>query len=115
MAFTYLNRGKKSISLDLTQEAERAHLRALVAHADILVEDRQPGALAHVGLGFEDLRLLNPGLIYVSLTPKCSRPYTNHWSPLASWRCGSPHQAAGHIVPWATCVVWISRGRLLVP
>jgi len=67
--FTYLNRGKKSVTLDLTNAVDRQRLRALAGRADVLVEDRQPGELARLGLGYEDVRRLHPGLVYVSITP----------------------------------------------
>jgi crotonobetainyl-CoA:carnitine CoA-transferase CaiB-like acyl-CoA transferase len=69
LTFTYLNRGKKSVTLDLRHAAERQRLRALAVRADVLVEDRQPGELGRLGLGYEDLRRLHPGLVYVSITP----------------------------------------------
>jgi crotonobetainyl-CoA:carnitine CoA-transferase CaiB-like acyl-CoA transferase len=69
LTFTYLNRGKKSVTLDLSSEADRRQLRALAIRADVLVEDRQPGELARLGLGYEDLRRVYPGLVYVSMTP----------------------------------------------
>ncbi len=69
LRFTYLNRGKKSVILDLDDEADRQRLRDLTRRADVLVEDRQPGALADLGLGWEDLRELHAGLVYVSITP----------------------------------------------
>ena len=67
--FTYLNRGKKSVTLDLNSAADRQRLRALAVRADVLVEDRQPGELARLGLGYADLRRLHAGLVYVSITP----------------------------------------------
>ncbi len=69
LVFMYLNRGKKSITLDLSSAADRQRLRALAGRADVLVEDRQPGELARLGLGYEDLRWLHAGLVYVSITP----------------------------------------------
>src|SRR5262252_6788529 len=69
LVFTYLNRGKQSMTLDLGSEADRQRLRALAGRADILVEDRQPGELARFGLGYEDLHRLHAGLVYVSITP----------------------------------------------
>jgi crotonobetainyl-CoA:carnitine CoA-transferase CaiB-like acyl-CoA transferase len=69
LTFAYLNRGKKSVTLDLRNAADQQRLRALAGRADVLVEDRQPGELARLGLGYEDLRQLHPGLVYVSITP----------------------------------------------
>lgn len=69
LMFTYLNRGKKSLRLDLSSAADCQRLRALAVRADVLVEDHQPGELARLGLGYEDLRRLHAGLVYVSMTP----------------------------------------------
>lgn len=74
--------GKRSIVLDITEEADRERLRELLAGADIFVESGDPGALDALGLGYDDLRELNPALIYVSVTPwgqdgpLCGRPTT---------------------------------------
>src|SRR5215510_12067852 len=48
LVFTYLNRGKQSITLDLGSEADRQRLRALAGRADVLVEDCQPGELVRL-------------------------------------------------------------------
>ncbi|MGI8926367.1 MAG: CaiB/BaiF CoA transferase family protein [Tepidiformaceae bacterium] len=63
------NRGKRSVILDLQTEAGRESLRALAASADVLVESGAPGAMATLGLGYDDLAALNPALVYVSITP----------------------------------------------
>lgn len=56
LMFTYLNRGKKSVTLDLSSAADRQRLRALAVRADVLVEDHQPGELTWLGLGYENLQ-----------------------------------------------------------
>lgn len=61
--------GKRSVVLDIEDPADRRTLRELAANADILVESFDAGFLASRGLGYEDLCPLNPGLIYVSVTP----------------------------------------------
>ncbi len=61
---------KRSVVLDLAQSAaDRDRLRRLAADADIFIESDDPGVLAALGLGYDDLRRVNPGLIYVSVTP----------------------------------------------
>ena len=65
----YLNQGKRSITLDLETEDGRSVLRELIATADILVESARPGELHEIGFGYEDVRAINPGLIYTSITP----------------------------------------------
>lgn len=59
---------KRSLSLDLKTEAGREVLRKLVAGADVLAENFRPGALEALGLGYEDLRRINPRLIYASFS-----------------------------------------------
>jgi len=66
--FVWLNRGKESVVLDLRQETARAQLRALIARADILVQNLKPGAMARMGLAIEDLCRDQPGLICCSIT-----------------------------------------------
>ena len=60
---------KRSVVLDLASEQGRAGLRALAEGADVLLESFAPGHLAAIGLGYEDLRALNPALVYASITP----------------------------------------------
>jgi alpha-methylacyl-CoA racemase len=67
-AFLMLNRGKKSMTLDLKSETDRAALAPLIARADILVEQFRPGVMARLGLGHEDMRKINPRLIYCSIS-----------------------------------------------
>ena len=62
------NRGKKSIVIDLDSEAGQEQLRALAAGADVLFEVGQPGAMAARGLGPDDLAVVNPALVYTSIS-----------------------------------------------
>lgn len=66
--FASINRGKKSIALDLKDEADRATFLQLVARADILVENYRAGTMRKLGLDAEILRQQNPRLIYASLS-----------------------------------------------
>lgn len=66
--FASVNRGKRSIALDLKNAADRATFLALVDQADVLVENFRPGAMERLGLGSEALRARNPRLIYASVT-----------------------------------------------
>ena len=63
-----LNRGKRCIRLDLKQEAGRAVLRRLVEGADALVEGFRPGVMTRLGLGYDELKALNPSLVYCAVT-----------------------------------------------
>jgi len=67
--FVSLNRNKRSLSLDFTQAEGAAILKRMVAKADVLIENFRTGTLARYGLGYEDLRAINPGLIYCSPWP----------------------------------------------
>lgn len=66
--FLSVNRGKKSIVIDLKTEAGIALARELTAHCDVLIENYRPGVMARLGLGHETLAALNPGLIYCSIS-----------------------------------------------
>ena len=70
MGTYFLTQGsnKRSLTLDLKQEAAREVFRKLVAQADVLVENYRPGAFEALGLGYEALAKLNPRLIYCSIS-----------------------------------------------
>lgn len=64
--FASINRGKESIALDLADPADRAVFDALVARADVLVENFRPGVMARLGLGWDALHARHPRLIYAA-------------------------------------------------
>jgi CoA:oxalate CoA-transferase len=64
--FLSLNRGKKSISLDLTTKRGAAVFLELARKADIIVENYSVGRMTRLGLGYEMVREYNPGIIYAS-------------------------------------------------
>jgi crotonobetainyl-CoA:carnitine CoA-transferase CaiB-like acyl-CoA transferase len=66
--FAMLNRGKKGFTVDLKSEAGRESLKGLLARADILIEQFRPGTMARLGLGYDDVRDINPRLIYCSIS-----------------------------------------------
>ncbi|MBR0645459.1 CaiB/BaiF CoA transferase family protein [Plastoroseomonas hellenica] len=66
--FVALNRNKRSLSLDFAQPEGAAILKRLVKRADVLIENFRPGTLAKYGLSYADLREINPGLVYCSVT-----------------------------------------------
>jgi len=70
MGSYFLTQGsnKRSLTLDLKQEAGREVMRKLVAQADVLVENYRPGAFAALGFSWEALSALNPRLIYCSIS-----------------------------------------------
>ncbi len=64
--FSFVNRGKESIVLNLKDAADKAILLEMVERADVLTESFRPGAMARLGLAYDDLAKLNPQLIYAS-------------------------------------------------
>ncbi len=75
-----VNRNKRSVTLDLSTEDGREVFRDLAADADVLVENFRVGKMDEWGLGYDDLRAENPGLVYCSLSgygewgPDADRP-----------------------------------------
>jgi crotonobetainyl-CoA:carnitine CoA-transferase CaiB-like acyl-CoA transferase len=65
-AFVRLNRNKRSIALNLKSREGKEVFRKLVGTADVVVENLRPGTMADLELGYEALRKLNPGLVYVA-------------------------------------------------
>ncbi len=63
-----LNRGKRSIALDIRNSVDKDRLIDLVKDSDVFLEGFRPGKLAKHGLGYEELRAINPQLIYVSIS-----------------------------------------------
>lgn len=66
--FLSANRGKQSVTVDLASPDGQEIIRQLVCDADILVENYKVGTLARYGLAYEDLRKVNPRLVYCSVT-----------------------------------------------
>ncbi len=66
--FALLNRGKRSIALDLKAAGACDRLLPLIRKADVLIEQFRPGVMDRLGLGYEALRSENPGLIWCSIT-----------------------------------------------
>lgn len=66
--FLSVNRGKRSVEVDLKDEAERSFTEALVRWADVLVENFRPGVMAGLGLGDERLAELNPRLVRLAIS-----------------------------------------------
>jgi len=74
------NRGKRSLGVDLTVEGGKQILLDLAADADVFVENFRPGACDRLGIGYDDIRAINPDIIYCSISgfgpsgPYSSRP-----------------------------------------
>jgi formyl-CoA transferase/CoA:oxalate CoA-transferase len=63
-----VNRNKRSLAIDLKSEVGRDLVRRLAESADVLVENFRPGTAARLGLGYEELRAVNPRLVYGSVS-----------------------------------------------
>jgi crotonobetainyl-CoA:carnitine CoA-transferase CaiB-like acyl-CoA transferase len=66
--FVNINRSKRSLTLNLKHSDGVAVLRSLVASADVLVQNFRPGVVERLGIGYDDLRSANPGLVYLSIS-----------------------------------------------
>ena len=66
--FLSVNRNKRSIGVDLKTQEGLERVKKLAAEADVLIENLRRGALEKLGLGYDDLREINPDLIYCSVT-----------------------------------------------
>jgi crotonobetainyl-CoA:carnitine CoA-transferase CaiB-like acyl-CoA transferase len=66
--FTSANRGKKSVTLNLAVPEGQAIARELAKKCDVLIENYKFGDLARYGLGYDDLKKINPGIVYCSVT-----------------------------------------------
>ncbi len=108
--FLALNRGKRSVRLNLKEEAGREVLLRLVRSHDVLLESFRPGVMERLGVGYERLREENPGLVYCAITGYGQDgPYTarsghdmnylglNGLLGLSGDAGGPPVQAAGQI------------------
>ncbi len=62
--FCSLNRNKKSLALDLKEPSARKTVQALLETADVVVNNFRPGVMERMGFGYEDLKKINPRLIY---------------------------------------------------
>lgn len=67
-SFMILNRNKRGIAVDLKSAGGLELVTRLVAHADIVVENYRPGTMEKLGLGYDVLSRLNPGLVYCKIT-----------------------------------------------
>jgi crotonobetainyl-CoA:carnitine CoA-transferase CaiB-like acyl-CoA transferase len=73
--FTYLNRNKASLAIDLKSGQGAEVLRRLIAEVDILIENFGPGVMARLGFDYEACAAINPGLIYCALKGFLPGPY----------------------------------------
>ena len=67
-AFMMMNRNKKGIAVNLKEEAGQKFVRKLLETADVVIENYRAGTMERLGLGYEELRKINPGLIYCEIS-----------------------------------------------
>src|SRR2546429_9871917 len=91
--FMTVNRNKRSITVDLKAPDGLAIVRRLAARADVVLENWRPGTAARLGLGYDDVRRLNPRVIYCSISGfGQTGPYASRggFHPVAPGQSGPP-------------------------
>ena len=68
MYFNHLNRNKRDVVIDLQQERGKEVFKKLVRNADVLIENNSARVMPNLGLGWADLKQINPSLIMVSMS-----------------------------------------------
>ena len=131
--FVNINRSKRSLTLDLKQARGVETLHRLVADADVLVQNFRPGVVERLGIGYEDLRTINPRLVYLSISgfgetgPYAQRrvydPVVQALSGLTTVQAGSdttrprlirtvlPDKLTAVTAAQAVCAALVARGR----
>lgn len=66
--FHAINRGKESLAIDLKDAGDMARLKTLLAKADVLMQNFRPGVIERLGLDYETVKKLNPGIVYASIS-----------------------------------------------
>ena len=118
--FASLNRNKRSVSLDLKSEADRQAALSLVETADVVVSNFRPGVMERMGFGYDDLRRLNPRIIYAVGTGfGLEGPYVHKGGQdvLAQAMSGAMHRRADPALPlsiYPTALADYSAGMHLV-
>lgn len=99
--FHAINRSKESLSLDLKDAGDLAALRTLLGKADVMLQNFRPGVIGRLGLGYEEVKALNPAIVYASITgygevgPWVERPGQDLLAQARSgvmWLNGDEHQ-----------------------
>ena len=66
--FHAINRAKESLAIDLKNEADLTALKALLAKADVLIQNFRPGVIQRLGLDYEAVKAINPKIVYASIS-----------------------------------------------
>jgi CoA:oxalate CoA-transferase len=109
----YINRGKKSLVLDITRPEGMATLKELIKKADVLVESFRPGVMKKLGLGYEDLTKIKPDIVMCSVSgfgqtgPDSQKPgydliaqALSSFTSVNGFKGGPPMKAATAIGDW---------------
>jgi crotonobetainyl-CoA:carnitine CoA-transferase CaiB-like acyl-CoA transferase len=100
--FLALNRNKKSLAVDVENDSGKQIVQQLVREADVLLEASRPGRADELGIGYEDMSLINPSLVYCSISAFGSNgPYRDRAASeleiqgmaLYQWHLGEPSGA----------------------
>lgn len=95
--FLYLNTNKLGITLDVKNPAGKKIFKQLVKQTDILIEDNPPRMIEELGLTYEELKEVNPGLIMISITPFGQ---TGHYRDYKAYPLNTFHSGGeGYIMP----------------
>lgn len=124
VSFLSLNRNKRSLAVDLKTEGGKEVMRKLVAKADVFIQNYRAGVAGRLGVDYESLSAINPGLIYVSMTgygedgPHAQRPGQDlllqamSGAMMSTGRKGEPPQAAGQYLVDAVTAYTAFEGAL---
>ena len=118
--FASLNRNKRSVALDLKSETDRQAALQLVESADVVVSNFRPGVMSRMGFGYDELRRLNPRIIYAVGTGfGLEGPYVHKGGQdvLAQAMSGAMHRRADPTLPlsiYPTALADYSAGMHLV-
>ena len=118
--FASLNRNKRSVALDLKSETDRQAALQLVESADVVVSNFRPGVMERMGFGYDDLRRINPRIIYAVGTGfGLEGPYVHKGGQdvLAQAMSGAMHRRADPTLPlsiYPTALADYSAGMHLV-
>ena len=98
LVFWAYNTGKKGVTLNLESEQGKDIFRRLVKEADAVMESYAPGYMASLGLGYEDLKKINPKIVFTSITPYGQTgPYVDwKYTDLTIWAMGGTMASAGY-------------------
>ncbi|MFN0179172.1 MAG: CaiB/BaiF CoA transferase family protein [Gemmatimonadales bacterium] len=118
--FVGLNSGKQAVAIDLKDPRGVALCRQLAARADILLENFRPGTLTRLGLGYDDVKALNPRLIYCSISgygqtgPRRDEPAMDLILQAASGLISVTGTEAGELVRCGHSVADVTAGMFSV-